>query len=132
MSAHKIRKLLVRAPGGSYPVWIGRGAWKQLSRALTSGQRPFRLHIVSDSRVWRHHGQAVSRILEKSGLPMSRTVVRAGESSKSSGELERIWRAAIQSGVDRQSCVVAFGGGVVGDLGGVFATSVFNVGADRR
>jgi 3-dehydroquinate synthase len=47
--------------------------------------------------------------------------VPAGEPSKSPEEAVRLWREMLRAGADRQSVVVALGGGVVGDLAGFVA-----------
>jgi len=66
----------------------------------------------------------VREALESTGLPVSQTVVPAGEASKSFVELERIVRETIRAGCDRRACLVALGGGVVGDLTGYAAASL--------
>lgn len=61
--------------------------------------------------------------LTKAGLRVTRIDVPSGETSKSTGELERIWEAMLAAGADRKSVVVALGGGVIGDLAGFAAAS---------
>ncbi|MCZ6794338.1 MAG: 3-dehydroquinate synthase [Planctomycetota bacterium] len=116
-------KIVVRTPGGSYPVRIGAGAIEELPRLFRGRRAPSSLFLVTDTRVRRHHGAQVERLLAASGLAVARIVLPAGEGSKSVEQLERIWRAATRHGVDRQSCFVALGGGVIGDLTGFAAAS---------
>ncbi|HVR76008.1 MAG TPA: 3-dehydroquinate synthase, partial [Planctomycetota bacterium] len=120
-----MRTLKVAAAGGSYPVFIGAGARAKLGDVLGSGRRPSRLHVVTDTTVERHHGRALRRLLEDRRLEFSSTVVASGERSKSAGALVRIWRACIRSALDRDGCLLAFGGGVVGDLAGFAAGSLY-------
>jgi 3-dehydroquinate synthase len=79
---------------------------------------------VSDSKVFALHGARVLRALSEVGVPITKTVVPSGERSKSVKQLERIWRASMRSGADRQTCFIALGGGVVGDLTGFAAASL--------
>lgn len=124
-----IRRLQVAAPGGTYPVIVGSGiVGTELSKWVRKRQ-PSHLYLVTDSRVQRHHGAKVRKILKATGCPVSVTVVPAGESSKSVRPLERLWRQMVQAGCDRNTCVVALGGGVVGDLAG-FAAASFLRGVD--
>ena len=49
--------------------------------------------------------------------------VPAGESSKSTGIAEELWKQLLSLGADRKSVIVALGGGVVGDLAGFVAAT---------
>ncbi len=117
------RKVTVSVPGAEYPVVIGEGARSALGRVLTRPSRPSRIHVVSDATVERRHGAKLRRELDALDIPYSTTVVPAGEGSKSPREISRVWRDLLRSGCDRSSVVVAFGGGVVGDLAGFAAAS---------
>jgi len=79
---------------------------------------------VTDETVGALHGAAIERLVREAGLQAAVERVPAGEGSKSwrtAGELVERFAAA---GLDRGSAVVAFGGGVIGDLAG-FAASVY-------
>jgi 3-dehydroquinate synthase len=115
--------LVVRTPSGKYPVRLGAGALAGLPRLLAKPTRPSRLHLVSDDTVYGHHGARVEAVLRRAGFTLSRTVLPAGEASKSAAALVRIWRDAIRGGADRNACFLALGGGVVGDLAGFAAAS---------
>ncbi|MBI4605620.1 MAG: 3-dehydroquinate synthase, partial [Planctomycetes bacterium] len=120
----RLRSLTVSVPGGSYAVTLGPGASRELPRLLERRLLPSGVHIVTDSKVARHHARGVRRLAEQARAPVSLTVVPAGERSKSVRELARIWRDVIRAGCDRRACMVALGGGVVGDLAGFAAASV--------
>jgi 3-dehydroquinate synthase len=114
----------VRTPGGAYPVIIGSGALDKLPSFLGGKRRPSSLHLVSDRKVYRRYGGRVEKLLRRGRLSLSRTLLPAGESSKSFAQLERIVRGAISEGCDRRACLVALGGGVVGDITGFAAASL--------
>ncbi len=116
-------KLPVRGSSG-YPITIGPGALELVPKTISSIGRPSRLHVISDSNVWRLWGKKLWTILERMEIPLSRTVVPAGERSKSMKTLDTIWRQLMRAGCDRRAWVVAFGGGVVGDLAGFAAASI--------
>jgi 3-dehydroquinate synthase len=62
--------------------------------------------------------------LTGAGLSVHSTVLPPGESTKRLSQLNRLWRGWLEAGLDRGSTIVAFGGGVIGDLTG-FAASTF-------
>ncbi len=87
-----------------------------------SGPRVSAVLLVTDTNVWRHWGETVSRGL---GTPPVATVVlRPGERSKTVRGVSRLWDAALGAGIDRDALVVAVGGGVVTDLGGFAAATL--------
>jgi shikimate kinase/3-dehydroquinate synthase len=81
--------------------------------------------VVSDSNVAPLYGHRVCRALAAVGHAPSVHVVPAGERSKSFGELARLIDALVEVGLDRRSLVIALGGGVVGDLAGFAAASLY-------
>jgi 3-dehydroquinate synthase len=86
------------------------------------------LCFVTDSEVYACYS-AFFAMIENSINNFSLIIVAAGERSKSIGELNGMITQMLDAQLDRKSAVVAFGGGVVGDLAG-FAAAVFKRGID--
>ena len=82
--------------------------------------------VVCDSNT-RPHGRAVEPALSATGLRTANATVPAGESSKCLEQLAKLYDALYELAADRQTCVVAVGGGVIGDLAG-FAAATYNRG----
>jgi len=105
----------------SYPITIGQDAWSHLVPHLE--QRPFTTFMtVIDERVNALYGKRFSGLTDKIDRPAFRFIVPEGEQSKSFSNLELLCREMAKSGMDRESLVLALGGGVVGDLAGLAAS----------
>jgi 3-dehydroquinate synthase len=92
-------------------------------------RRP-RLVLVTDENIARTAQlDRLSSSLARAGVAAETIVVPAGESSKSWPCLEELCEKVLASGIDRGATLVAFGGGVVGDLAG-FAAAVLLRGID--
>ena len=116
-----IETLHVGLGNRSYPITIGHNAWSGLVPHIE--ERPFTSFMtVIDERVNALYGDQFSRFTEKTGKPAFRFIVPEGEQSKSFGYLESLSRSMARSGMDRESLVLALGGGVVGDLAGLAAS----------
>jgi shikimate kinase/3-dehydroquinate synthase len=85
---------------------------------------PSSLVCVTDANVERARGAAFHALLSATGLPVTTVVLEPGERNKNIGAVQKIWDAALGEGLDRDAVVVAFGGGVVGDLAGFAASSL--------
>ena len=112
----------------TYPVWVGAALRKTLLPQLEEGGRPSSLLCVSDSHVdasWSSFRQELAAAFR----PFHSLILPPGEESKHLGSLAAIWDAALDAGCDRQSCLLALGGGVIGDLAG-FAASTLLRGVD--
>ncbi|HZG07930.1 MAG TPA: 3-dehydroquinate synthase [Allosphingosinicella sp.] len=107
----------------SYPVLIEHGLLARAGEALAPFARGGRLVVVADARVWAAQGHK----LAASGLDIALVEVPPGEGSKSWNELARLVDRLLALGVERSDHIVAFGGGVVGDLAG-FAASILKRG----
>ena len=82
--------------------------------------------IITDDRV-RAHADAVAASLAQAGFRTARQVVPAGEASKALAVASSLYDALAELQADRQTLIVAVGGGVVGDLAG-FVAATFNRG----
>lgn len=113
----------------SYDVIVGNGllanAGAQIAPLL---KRPF-VPVVTDENVAALHLDALTRSLEAAGISCLPIVLPAGEATKSFSHLETLLNALMDAGVERTDMVVAFGGGVIGDLAG-FAAAILRRGVD--
>lgn len=103
----------------SYAVELGNGAPTMLTAALEE-LNPSSVIVVSDENVIAARGAWLDTAL--AGRPHTRIVLTPGEENKTLESMAKIWNEALAAGVDRKALVLAFGGGVVGDLAG-FASS---------
>jgi 3-dehydroquinate synthase len=105
----------------SYPIAIGHGLTASLPGLLAplAGRRTV---VVSSRRVWSLHGARVERALKRLG-PFTRVLIPDGERHKNRRTLSTVQDAFVKAGLRRDGLVVAFGGGVVGDLAGFAAAS---------
>ncbi len=110
--APETRMAWARAASGSYPAIVGPGAISLLGAA--DGER--RAFVIADREVLTHHegllGEAEATI-----------AIDAGEQHKTLSEAETLLRALAEMGARRDDEVVAFGGGVTGDLAGFVAAT---------
>lgn len=109
----------------SYPIYIGEGMMKQAGQYLADRgvKTKSPLLIVTDSNVAPLYLERLESALQEQGYRTVTHIVPAGEQSKSLQEYEKVMTTAIQGGLDRNSAVVALGGGVVGDLAGYVAAT---------
>ena len=114
--------LELKLEGRSYNIYIGNGLIGNANRLFNLDRRVF---IVTDSGVPKEYSQAVAGICESAVT----VTVNEGEGSKSIATLERLLTEMAKFEMGRTDCVVAVGGGVVGDLAG-FAASVYMRGID--
>lgn len=120
-----MQRLRVTSAKANYEVIVGRGAWRAL-RGIAPGAYTSTF-LLSERGLWQRWGKAFCR---ESRLQNARTLlVPAGERSKSLKMTERVAGQLLERGADRRSLLIAFGGGVVGDLGG-FVASTYMRGID--
>ena len=106
-----------------YTVTIGSGVLAQLGstvRAVTGAQK---LCIVSDSNVWPLYGEATTENCLTCGLSVCNFAFPTGESSKKSHTYLELLNFLANNQISRSDCIIALGGGVVGDLAGFAAAT---------
>jgi len=114
-------RLIVDTSDGTYPVHIGRGALKELKPTLARLD-PTGVVIVTDTNVKRW-AQTIAKSIKSSRIKPSVYVVPASERSKSLTALGGLLAFLERRRIDRGGCVIAVGGGTVGDLAGLAAST---------
>ena len=111
-----------------YSIFIGTEWWANLGATIRSSL-PDMSHalVVFDSEVRGRWAEPLAEQLQTAGMRVDLVEVLSGESSKSLESLGRLWEQMRADRADRESVVIAVGGGVVGDLAG-FAAATFNRG----
>lgn len=96
--------------------------------ALPSAMReigaPRKLLIVTDSNVKKLYAGEVNALLKENGFDSAVYAFTAGEENKSMDTILGICKACIEHEMDRNSMILALGGGVVGDMAG-FAAAIY-------
>jgi shikimate kinase/3-dehydroquinate synthase len=95
----------------------------RLEAALTRAE-PTSIVVVTDGNVRRARGAAIDDALAAPRVPVAWVTLEPGERHKTAATVSAIWDAALGARVDRRAVVVAFGGGVVGDLAGFAASTL--------
>jgi 3-dehydroquinate synthase len=113
----------------AYEVLIGPGLLDRAGRHLAPFLPRCRTAVVTDRHVADHHGERLAAALEAGGISVDMIVLEPGEGSKSFDGLASLTDQLLALGLDRGDAIVAFGGGVVGDLTG-FAAAVYKRGID--
>jgi 3-dehydroquinate synthase len=83
--------------------------------------------VITDTNVEQPHATRVAASLAEAEFQIDLVVVEAGELSKSVATADMLWQKLLELKTDRQSLIVAAGGGVVGDLAG-FAAATYGRG----
>jgi 3-dehydroquinate synthase len=102
----------------SYEVRIGAGLIARAGAEIAPLLRRKRVAVITDDTVASHHLLALSEALEAEGIAMAALSIPPGEGSKSWEQYARCSEWLLEQKVERRDIVVAFGGGVVGDLVG--------------
>jgi 3-dehydroquinate synthase len=107
----------------SYDILIGCGLLSQAAEYLHPLKLGKRGVIITDTNVESRYAGPLREALAKGGITVEVLSVPAGEASKSLRQANRLFEKLPSLGLDRQSFVIALGGGVVGDLAGFVAAS---------
>ncbi|HEY4182729.1 MAG TPA: 3-dehydroquinate synthase [Kofleriaceae bacterium] len=104
----------------SYAIPVETSVFDPLTLAPALGLAT-KVAIITDTNVAKHWLPALKRV-----LPLAEVLeIAPGEGSKSFATYERVCSELIAKGLDRGSAIVALGGGVVGDLAGFVAATLF-------
>ena len=105
-----------------YNICIGRGILSGIGALIAPLLGKCRLAVLTDSNVDALYGNEIMEHLAAAGYDTCKFVIPAGESSKCAENLLAFLNFLAEEQLTRSDAIVAFGGGVVGDLGGLSAS----------
>ena len=117
-------KVRVDLGSRSYDILIQRGLLNSVGGLISEQFPETKCLIVTDENVDSLHGEGLRLSLGDAGIKSKTIVVPAGESSKSWNGLQEVVEAGIEYQLERSDIILAFGGGVVGDLAGFAAACI--------
>ncbi|PCJ75560.1 MAG: 3-dehydroquinate synthase [Rhodobacteraceae bacterium] len=124
-----IETLTVDLPDRAYDIAIGPGLLAEAGvRIMPFLKRP-KVVIITDETVADLHMKTLQSGLSNAGISSNFIAMAAGEKTKSWNGLEVVVEWLIEQKVERDDIVIAFGGGVIGDLAG-FAAAILRRGVN--
>ena len=111
----------------SYDIHIGPDLLNQAAAYIAPLLTRPKLAIVTDSHVAALHLSTLQASLDAAGVAHVHFVVEAGESAKNFVQLEALCDWLLAGKIERNDCIIALGGGVIGDLTG-FAAAILRRG----
>ena len=107
----------------NYTVTIGSGLRNSVCQVLNKLTNAEKVCIVSDDNVFPLYGTTLSESLTADGFSTSAFVFPAGEERKNGFTYLGLLEHLAENGLTRSDCIIALGGGVVGDLAGFAAAT---------
>ena len=105
----------VETPQGSYEALVERGIFGEITPRTPTAK----VFVITTRDVWKLHKSMLERMLVK--VESHVLFFPGGEPRKRLAEVERLAEQMVELGGDRSSMIIAFGGGIVGDLAGFLA-----------
>ncbi len=118
------REVAVALAERSYAVVIGPGLIGEAGRRLKPLLKRPRVAVVTDTTVHGLHGEALAAGLAAGGVEVQFVIIAPGEAAKSFAGLADLCDRLLALEIDRGDVIVAFGGGVIGDLTGLAAALI--------
>lgn len=108
----------------SYEVRIGAGLIERAGAEIGPLLRRRKAAVITDDSVAALHLMRLARAFEQEGIAVTALTIPPGEASKGWAQFARVSEWLLEQKIERRDIVVAFGGGVVGDLVGFAAATL--------
>jgi 3-dehydroquinate synthase len=115
-----VQTIRVETPSAKYDVIAGSGLLERLAPRIERivGRLPRRVFVLTSAPIWALWGES---FLKSFAEPPVTLFLAPGEEHKTLKSVESLARQMVESEGDRGSLLIAFGGGIVGDIGGFLA-----------
>jgi 3-dehydroquinate synthase len=122
------KRITVKA-SGQYDIIIGSNLLDKTAEYIKEAVKAQNFAVITDDTVDSFYGERVCRSLSGAGFNVCKFVFPHGEASKSTDTLLKIYSFLCENHISRTDCLIALGGGVVGDITG-YAAATFLRGLD--
>jgi 3-dehydroquinate synthase len=112
---------IIRTASSDYPVYAAWGALERLGEYTTRATGSRRAFVISDEAVLSQWGETALSSLREAGLEAVSITLPPGDGSKSMEQAGRVYDWLASHRAERRDCIVALGGGMVGDFSGFIA-----------
>jgi 3-dehydroquinate synthase len=119
----RIAVSLPERPSQGYEILVGSGLFGSLANVLSRFCPAHRYAVVTDDRVAELYAIRLSRMLLAAGYRTDVYAFENGEGRKTRETWALVTDAMLEAGIGRDAALIAFGGGVPGDLGGFVAAT---------
>ena len=116
-----MKKIIVKLDKRSYPIFIGKNIL--LDRNLFDNVNKKNLVLITNKKIEKLHISKIKNTL----LKKNKIIISDGEKYKNQDSITKIYNYLLKNKYSRDSCIVAFGGGVIGDMAG-FAAATYQRG----
>ncbi len=106
----------------AYVILVGHGALTELGPRLALLVKRPRAFVLTDETVMRHHKARLETAVAGAGIKLDWLALPPGEQTKTFAQLGHVLDWLLAGGADRGDVLIAFGGGVIGDMGGLAAS----------
>jgi len=115
-----VQTIRVETPSAKYDVVAGSGLIETLAPRIqrVAGRLPRRVFVLTSAPIWALWGQIFCASFAEAPVVL---FLEPGEKHKTLASVEKLLRQMARAGGDRGSLLIAFGGGIVGDVGGFLA-----------
>ncbi|HEX8522183.1 MAG TPA: 3-dehydroquinate synthase [Tepidisphaeraceae bacterium] len=114
----------VSLSGSAYAIQVAGGLLGRVGEEVRKVSTSKKAFVVTDSNVGPRFLATVAEGLNRAEFQTIAHTVPAGENHKTLEQIGRIYDTLIGGKIDRQSIVIALGGGVIGDMAGFAAATV--------
>jgi 3-dehydroquinate synthase len=82
-------------------------------------------YLISDTKVYGIYGNRIVNVLQSAGMSIVKLIIKEGENSKSARVYLKLVNKILKNGVDKNSIIFSLGGGVVNNISGFIASTIY-------
>ena len=117
-----MKTIFVNTESKKYPIYISQGIIKQLYSFIN--KKCSQIIIISQDLVYNQcHGDIILNQLKNEGFSTNIILVENSESAKNIDNIKNVYNQMVQLDCNRNTLLIAYGGGVVGDITGFIAST---------
>lgn len=119
-----MKRLTVNIPDNKYDIIIKSGAINDINDFIKEVYDRNKIIVITDRKVEKLYMQKLLNALKEKSFDVRVIAIECGEKNKSLNSMEKIYTKLLEADIKRKDLIIAFGGGIVGDVAGFAASTI--------
>lgn len=118
-----MNQLEVNTTNGAYPIYIQKNISDEMMTYIPNVEKYGAFVLITDENVYNIYGEKIEMQLYQTQKRVETIVIPAGDESKSLEIYDQVIETMLESFINRDALIIAFGGGMIGDFAGFVAAT---------
>ncbi len=116
-------KVLINSKEKPYWIYVRNNFKHMIDLLYEYNLADSKIVVIFDYKAYKYHGDAFIKVLSEKNIIIEKYIIKSSEKIKTLETVDKIYQFLYKNNADKNTVIVSFGGGVIGDIAGFVAST---------